>query len=108
MREQDVTRALHTVRAHPGIFRRSSAIRTRPRRHCTLVEEDAHGPCHGRFVQSNSSITNALREQEQDALIPFYGRHDTLCGDICLSCTHGMQSVYVKVRTPVNISDILL
>jgi len=52
----------------------------------------------GVFVRSNNNITVALREQEQDASMPSYGRHGAICGDIALSCTQGVQSVYIKVR----------
>jgi hypothetical protein len=52
----------------------------------------------GVFVRSNSLITVALREQEQDASMPSYGRHGAICGDIALNCTQGVQSVYIKVR----------
>jgi hypothetical protein len=53
----------------------------------------------GVFVRSNSLITVALREQEEDALMPSYGRHGTICGDIALSCSQGVQAVYIKVST---------
>jgi hypothetical protein len=52
----------------------------------------------GIFVRSNGLITIALREQEQYAPMPSYGRHGAIYGDIGLSCTHGVQSVYLKVR----------
>lgn len=52
----------------------------------------------GIFVRSNSLITIALREQEEDAEMPLYGRLGTICGDIALNCTNGVQAVYVKVR----------
>jgi hypothetical protein len=52
----------------------------------------------GVLVRSNSLITLALREQEPDASMPSYGRHGVISGDIGLSCTQGVQSVYIKVR----------
>ena len=52
----------------------------------------------GVFVRSNSIITLALRDQEQDASVPSYGRQGVISGDIALSCTQGVQSVYIKVR----------
>jgi hypothetical protein len=52
----------------------------------------------GTLVRSNGLITIALREQEQYAQMPSYGQHGAIYGDIGLSCTHGVQSVYVKVR----------
>jgi hypothetical protein len=52
----------------------------------------------GVFLRSNNLITLALREQEQDASMPLYGRHGVISGDIGLNCTQGVQSVYIKVR----------
>ena len=52
----------------------------------------------GVFKRSSNLITVALREQEPDASMPSYGRHGVICGDIGLSCTQGVQSVYIKVR----------
>jgi hypothetical protein len=52
----------------------------------------------GVFKRSSNLITVALREQEPDASMPSYGRHGAICGDIGLSYTQGVQSVYVKVR----------
>ena len=52
----------------------------------------------GVYVRSNNLITVALREQEQDASMPLYGRHGIIWGDIALSCTTGVQAVYIKVR----------
>jgi hypothetical protein len=51
----------------------------------------------GILVRSNGLITIALREQEQYAQMPSYDQHCAIYGDIGLSCTHGVQSVYVKV-----------
>ena len=53
----------------------------------------------GVFVRKNSFITVALREQEPHALMPSYGRHGLICGDIGLNCAQGVQSVFVRVRT---------
>ena len=52
----------------------------------------------GVLVRSNSLISVALRGQEEDAQMPSYGRHSVICGDIGLSCTNGVQSVYIRVR----------
>jgi hypothetical protein len=52
----------------------------------------------GVFLRSNSLITLALRDQDPDASMPSYGRHGVISGDIGLSCTQGVQSVYIKVR----------
>lgn len=52
----------------------------------------------GVFVRSNNLITLALREQEPDASMPSFGRQGEISGDIGLSCTQGVQSVYIKVR----------
>jgi hypothetical protein len=56
----------------------------------------------GVFVRSNSLITLALREQEEDASMPSYGRQGVISGDIGLSCTQGVQAVYIKVRVSSN------
>jgi hypothetical protein len=55
-------------------------------------------PPTGVFVRSNRLITLALRDQEPDALMPSYGRQGLISGDIGLSSTRGVQSVYIKVR----------
>lgn len=61
----------------------------------------------GVFVRSDSLITLALREQEPDASMPTYGRHGEISGDIALSSTQGVQSVYIKVRV-LLLSGFLL
>jgi len=50
------------------------------------------------FVRCNDLINVALRGQEGDAELPVYGRSDVIRGDLGLSCTRGVQSVYVNVR----------
>jgi hypothetical protein len=52
----------------------------------------------GIFVRSNALITIALRGQEEDAVLPAYGRNHTVSGDIGLSCTQGVYSVSIKVK----------
>lgn len=51
----------------------------------------------GVFTRSNNLITIALRDQEENAAQPSYGRHGSVCGDIGLSCTQGVQSVSIQV-----------
>lgn len=60
----------------------------------------------GIFVRSNKLITLALREQDPDACLPSYGRHGVISGDIALSCTQGVQSVYIKVRVGCIVSSL--
>lgn len=71
----------------PGPEERTLAVSARSRRRTPT----------GVFTRSNKLITVALRDQEQNAVQPSYTRNSTVCGDIGLSCTHGVQSVSVKV-----------
>jgi hypothetical protein len=52
----------------------------------------------GVFLRTNNLVTLALREQDPNASMPSYGRQGVISGDIALSYTQGVQSVYLKVR----------
>jgi hypothetical protein len=71
----------------PGPSERTLALSARSRRRTPT----------GVFTRSNKLIAIALRDQEQNAVQPSYGRNGTVCGDIGLSCTQGVQSVSIKV-----------
>ena len=58
----------------------------------------------GVFVRKNSLITIALRGQDEHAPSPSYGRNGKISGDVGLSCTHDVQSVYIVVRTHFSLS----
>lgn len=58
----------------------------------------------GVFLRSNKLITLALRDQEPDASMPSYGRHGIISGDIGLSCTQGVQSVYIKLEGRLHLA----
>ena len=51
----------------------------------------------GVFNRRNSLITIALRDQEENAVQPSYGRSSTVWGDVALGCTQGVQSVSIRV-----------
>ncbi|KAI9508746.1 hypothetical protein F5148DRAFT_842205 [Russula earlei] len=59
----------------------------------------------GVFVRSNNLISIALRGQEEDTELPSYGRHGMICGDVGLSCTQGIQSVYIKVEGQLHLAS---
>jgi len=57
------------------------------------------------FVRCNGLISVALRGQEDNAELPVYGRTDAIRGDIGLSCTRGIQSVYVNVEGRLHLAS---
>ncbi|KAF8500873.1 hypothetical protein F5888DRAFT_1677101 [Russula emetica] len=59
----------------------------------------------GVFVRSNNLITLALRDQDPDASMPTYGRHSVISGDIGLSRTQGVQSVYIKLEGRLHLGS---
>lgn len=71
----------------PGPSERTLAVAARSCRRMPL----------GVFVRSNGLVTVALRGQDEHARAPSYGRHGRICGDISLSCTQGVQSIYITV-----------
>ncbi|KAI0248603.1 hypothetical protein BJV78DRAFT_1131125 [Lactifluus subvellereus] len=60
----------------------------------------------GVFVRSNSLITIALRDQEEDAAQPSYGRNNAVGGDISLSCTQGVHSVHIRVEGRLRLASL--
>ncbi len=79
--------AVPSYSVSPGPSERTLAVSARSRRRTPT----------GVFTRSNKLITIALRDQEENATQPSYGRNSTICGDIGLSCTQGVQSVSIKV-----------
>ncbi|KAI9465384.1 hypothetical protein BJY52DRAFT_1243651 [Lactarius psammicola] len=81
--------------AAPGPAERTLAVSARSRRRTPT----------GVFTRSNKLITIALRDQEENAAQPSYGRNSTICGDIGLNCTQGVQSVSIKVEGRLHLAD---
>ncbi|KAH9042012.1 hypothetical protein EDB85DRAFT_1857378 [Lactarius pseudohatsudake] len=79
----------------PGPSERTLAVSARSRRRVPT----------GVFTRSNKLIIIALRDQEENATQPTYGRNSTVCGDIGLSCTQGVQSVSIKVEGRLHLAD---
>ncbi|KAH9065307.1 hypothetical protein EDB87DRAFT_1672662 [Lactarius vividus] len=79
----------------PGPSERTLAVSARSRRRIPT----------GVFTRSNKFIIIALRDQEENATQPTYGRNSTVCGDIGLSCTQGVQSVSIKVEGRLHLAD---
>lgn len=79
----------------PGPSERTLAVSARSRRRTPT----------GVLTRSNHFITIALRGQEENAAQPSYGRNSTVCGDIGLSCTQGVQSVSIKVEGRLHLAD---
>ena len=76
----------------PGSSERTLAVTARARRRTHT----------GVFLRSNRLITIALRGQDEEASSPIYGRGGTISGDVGLSCTQGVQAVFIKVRTAAS------
>ncbi|KAI0064151.1 hypothetical protein BV25DRAFT_1823719 [Artomyces pyxidatus] len=64
-------------------------------------------PPTGIFTCSSNSIAIALREQEDSAVYPTYGRHGLLSGNVGLQCTEDVRSVSLKImgRLALTVSD---
>ncbi|KAN0123524.1 hypothetical protein V8E52_002856 [Russula decolorans] len=59
----------------------------------------------GVFLRTNNLVTLALREQDPNASMPSYGRQGVISGDIALSYTQGVQSVYLKLEGRLHLAS---
>lgn len=87
--------AVPTYSESPGPSERTLAVSARSWRRTPT----------GTWIRKNNLITVALRDQDENALLPSFSRGSTVWGDIALGCTLGVQSISIKVEGRLQLAD---